>query len=57
MERAIFGEQDAGLAGLVNDMRDMKNFRDRQLLQAAGIAGAVTALMLGTKALLTKLFS
>ena len=42
MERAIFGELDAGLSGLVQDMREMKDFKAKQNLKAAGVAGAVS---------------
>ena len=56
IERAVFGEVETGLRGLVHDMETMQDFREKQMLRAAGVAGAVSALILGGKAFLAKYF-
>lgn len=54
-EQAVFGDEDIGLHGLVNDMREMKDFRRNLTVKAVGISGAVSATVLGAKAFLAKL--
>ena len=56
IERAVFGEVETGLRGLVHDMETMQDLREKQMLRAAGVAGAVSALILGGKAFLAKYF-
>lgn len=56
VERAIFGELDAGLSGLVQDMKEMKAFKDKQNLKAAGVAGGVTVVALLAKSVWGKIF-
>lgn len=56
IERAIFGESKSGLNGLVQDMKEMKDFRAKQNLKAAGVAGAVSVAALFAKAIWGKLF-
>jgi hypothetical protein len=56
MERAIFGEVESGLSGLVHDMKEMKVFREKQNLKSAGVAGGITVALLAIKSIVTKLF-
>lgn len=55
-ERAVFGEEESGLPGLVNDMATMKEFREKQNLRSAWIAGAVASAVVAAKAIYAKLF-
>lgn len=56
IERAVFGETESGLPGLVDDVRHLKMFRDSQKLTAAYVGGGVAALVLGAKAVVAKFF-
>ena len=55
-EQAVFGDEDIGLHGLVNDMREMKDFRRTLTIKAVGISAAITASVIGAKSALAKLF-
>lgn len=55
-EQAVFGDEDIGLPGLVNDMREMKEFRRNLTLKAVGISAAITATVIGAKSALAKWF-
>ena len=56
MERAIFGEVESGLSGLVHDMKEMKLFRDKQNLKAGFVAGGVAVAAMLLKSIWSKLF-
>lgn len=55
-EQAVFGDEDIGLHGLVNDMREMKDFRRNLTLKAVGISAAITASFIGAKSAIAKWF-
>lgn len=58
--RAVFGEILAGHSGLVDDVKELKKFKDDQnakvLWMSGAVAGAVAAVGLGFKAIMAKLF-
>lgn len=55
-EQAVFGDEEIGLHGLVNDMREMKDFRRNLTIKAVGISAAITAGVIGAKSYISKLF-
>ena len=57
IKQAVLGDKAIGLNGLVDDMREMKTWRDAVTLRVALISGAVSGAVLGAKALVVKLFS
>lgn len=56
-EMAVFGDKEVGLNGLVNDVQDMKVWRGKIMLKAAAAGGVVSAVVMGGKAAVAKLFS
>lgn len=55
-EQAVFGDEDIGLPGLVNDMRKTKEFERNLTIKAVGVSAAITATIIGAKSALAKLF-
>jgi hypothetical protein len=54
-EQAVFGDPDIGLTGLVTDVKDLKKERQAAAVKSATIGGIVAGIILGGKALLSKL--
>jgi hypothetical protein len=54
--RAVFGELDSGLTGLVHDVRELKEFKEKQNIQAAKVSGAVAMALLGLQYAWKKIF-
>jgi len=55
IKQAVIGDRTIGLNGLVNDMKEMKEFRQQVVLRTALVAGFVSAAIVGGKAVVTKL--
>jgi soluble cytochrome b562 len=55
IKQAVLGDKSIGLNGLVDDMREMKSFRQGLEVRVAAVAGGVTVLVMGGKAVLAKL--
>lgn len=55
IKQAVLGDKSIGLNGLVDDMREMKSFRQGLEVRVAAVAGGVSVIIVGGKALLTKL--
>lgn len=55
IKQAVLGDKSIGLNGLVDDMREMKSFRQGLEIRVAAVAGGVTVLIVGGKAIITKL--
>lgn len=55
-EQAVFGDKAIGLNGLVNDVNDLKQEKQNNAIKVAGIAGLVSGVMMGGKAVLAKIF-
>lgn len=53
--RAVYGELENGMPGLVRDVSDLKTWKDKQVVKTAGVAGAVTGGLFGLKAILAKI--
>ena len=56
IKQAVLGDKAIGLNGLVDDMKEMKSWRGRVTVQAAAAGGAVSAILMGSKAILVSLF-
>lgn len=56
IKQAVLGDKAIGLNGLVDDMREMKTWRNSITIKAALVSGAVSSVILGGKALLVKVF-
>ena len=56
IKQAVIGDKSIGLNGLVNDMREMKQFRAGLLIKVAFVSGVVAATIAGGKTVLAKLF-
>lgn len=56
IKQAVIGDKSIGLNGLVNDMREMKEFRSSIITKVAVVSGFVSALVIGGKALAAKIF-
>lgn len=56
IKQAVLGNKSIGLNGLVDDMKEMKAFRDSMAIKVALVSGFVSAGIVGGKALLAKLF-
>jgi hypothetical protein len=56
IKQAVLGDKAIGLNGLVDDMREMKTWRNSITIKAALISGAVSSVILGGKAFLVKVF-
>jgi hypothetical protein len=53
-EQAVFGDEEIGLKGLVQDMRAIQQEKQAAALKAAGIGGMVAGAIMGGKALIGK---
>jgi hypothetical protein len=56
IKQAVLGDKAIGLNGLVDDMKEMKSWRNSITVKAALVSGVVTATLLGGRALLAKVF-
>jgi len=56
IKQAVLGDKAIGLNGLVDDMKEMKSWRSKVTVQAAAAGGAVSAIIMGSKAILVSLF-
>jgi hypothetical protein len=56
IKQAVLGDKAIGLNGLVDDMREMKTWRNSITIKAALVSGAVSSVILGGKAFLVKVF-
>jgi hypothetical protein len=56
IKQAVLGDKAIGLNGLVDDMREMKTWRNSITMKAALVSGAVSSVILGGKAFLVKVF-
>ena len=56
IKQAVLGDKAIGLNGLVDDMREMKTWRNSITIKAALVSGAVSSVILGGKAFLVKMF-
>lgn len=56
IKQAVLGDKAIGLNGLVDDMKEMKSWRNSITIKAAVVSGAVSSAIIGGKALLVKLF-
>jgi hypothetical protein len=56
IKQAVLGDKAIGLNGLVDDMREMKTWRNSITIKAALVSGAVSSAILGGKAFLVKMF-
>lgn len=54
--QAVMGDKSIGLNGLVDDMREMKTWRNSITIKAAVVSGIVSSALIGGKALLAKVF-
>lgn len=55
IKQAVIGDKSIGLNGLVNDMQEMKTFRQNIVLKTAAVAGFVSAAIVGGKAVIARL--
>lgn len=56
IKQAVLGDKAIGLNGLVDDMKEMKTWRNSITIKAALVSGAVSSVILGGKAFLVKMF-
>lgn len=56
INQAVMGDKSIGLNGLVDDMREMKNWRNSITIKTALVSGVVSSMILGGKAFLVKMF-
>ena len=56
IKQAVLGDKAIGLNGLVDDMKEMKTWRNSITIKAALVSGAVSSIILGGKAFLVKIF-
>jgi len=56
IKQAVLGDKAIGLNGLVDDMKEMKSWRNSITIKAALVSGAVSSVILGGKAFLVKMF-
>jgi hypothetical protein len=56
IKQAVLGDKAIGLNGLVDDMREMKTWRNSITIKAALVSGAVSSVILGGKAFFVKMF-
>lgn len=56
INQAVMGDKSIGLNGLVDDMKEMKTWRNSITIKAALVSGAVSSVILGGKAFLVKMF-
>ena len=56
IKQAVLGDKAIGLNGRVDDMREMKTWRNSITIKAALVSGAVSSVILGGKAFLVKVF-
>jgi hypothetical protein len=56
IKQAVLGDKAIGLNGLVDDMKEMKTWRNSITIKAALVSGAVSSVILGGKAFLVKVF-
>jgi hypothetical protein len=56
IKQAVLGDKAIGLNGLVDDMREMKTWRNSITIKAALVSGAVSSAILGGKAFFVKVF-
>ena len=56
IKQAVLGDKAIGLNGLVDDMKEMKTWRNSITIKAALVSGAVSSIILGGKAFLVKMF-
>ena len=56
IKQAVLGDKGIGLNGLVDDMREMKSWRNSVTLKAALVSGVVSSVVIGGKAVLVKVF-
>lgn len=56
IKQAVLGDKAIGLNGLVDDMREMKTWRNSITIKAALVSGAVSSVILGGKAFFVKVF-
>jgi len=56
IKQAVLGDKAIGLNGLVDDMREMKTWRNSITIKAALVSGAVSSVILGGKAFIVKVF-
>jgi len=56
IKQAVLGDKAIGLNGLVDDMKEMKSWRNSITMKAAVVSGLVSSALIGGKALLAKVF-
>ena len=56
IKQAVLGDKTIGLNGLVDDMKEMKSWRNSITIKAAVVSGVVSSALIGGKALLVKVF-
>ena len=56
IKQAVLGDKAIGLNGLVDDMKEMKSWRNSITVKAALVSGVVSSAMIGGKAVLAKVF-
>lgn len=56
IKQAVLGDKAIGLNGLVDDMKEMKSWRNSITIKAAVVSGVVSSALIGGKALLAKVF-
>lgn len=57
IKQAVIGDPKLGLNGLVNDMSEMKSWRNSITIKVAVVSGIVSGSVVGAKTLLSKFFS
>lgn len=55
IKQAIKGDKNIGLNGLVNDMKEMKDWRGSITIKMAVVSGVVSGAVVGAKAFLAKI--
>lgn len=56
IKQAVLGDKAIGLNGLVDDMKEMKTWRNSITIKAAVVSGIVSSALIGGKALFAKVF-
>jgi len=56
IKQAVLGDKAIGLNGLVDDMKEMKSWRQSITVKAAVVSGLVSSALIGGKAILAKVF-
>lgn len=56
IKQAVIGDKTIGLNGLVDDMKEMKEFRNKITIKMAVVSGIVSGAVLGGKAAIAKFF-